>query len=303
MAEDTKTILGGTGDAPDDGVVENPVVTDDGGSPNPQPTPPAEYDYSKMIVGHGGFADNWRDGLPESIRNEKCLDSIKTVGALAQSYVHAQKSIGANKIAIPGENATPEELDEFYKALGRPDKAEDYESSKIELPEGVTLDDDEVKKFRTFAFEHGISQKVFEAALKFDVERVQAQIAAETARANAEYEETLGKLQSEFGERADTVVAQCNKAMTTFGLTEVLREHGLLNNYAVIKALAGIGERISESRLHGEAGTPVDPQTRINEIMGDPKDPYYDRDHPNHAARVAEVRQLLRQVSAAAEKK
>ena len=291
--EETKTILdGGENENPDDGVVNNPVVTDDGGNPAPQQTPPAEYDYSKMIVGHGGFADNWRDGLPESIRNEKCLDSIKTVGALAQSYVHAQKSIGANKVALPGENATQEELDEFYKALGRPDKAEDYASDKIELPEGVTLDTDEVKKFRDFAFEHGISQKVFEAALKFDIERVQNQIAAENARANAEYEETLGKLQSEFGGRADAVVAQCNKAMQTFGLTEVLRDHGLLNNYTVVKALAGIGERISESRLHGEAGTPVDPQTRINEIMGNPKDPYYDREHPNHAARVAEVRRL-----------
>ena len=300
--EEPKTILGGSGETPDDGVVNNPVVIDDGGNPEPQPTPPAEYDYSKMIVGHGGFAENWRDGLPESIRNEKCLDSIKTVGALAQSYVHAQKSIGANRIAIPGENATPEELDEFYKALGRPEKAEDYESSKIELPEGVTLDADEVKRFREFAFKNGISQRVFEAALKFDVERVQSQIAAETARANAEYEETLGKLQSEFGERAETVVAQCNKAMATFGLSEVLRDHGLLSNYTVIKALAAIGERISESRLHGEAGKPVDPQTRINEIMGDPKDPYYDREHPNHAARVSEVRQLLAQVGAAAKK-
>jgi len=300
--EETRTILGGENENPDDGVVKNPVVTDDGGNPAPQPTPPAEYDYSKMIVGHGGFADDWRDGLPESIRNEKCLDSIKTVGALAQSYVHAQKSIGANKVAIPGENATPEELDEFYKALGRPDKAEDYESDKIELPEGVTLDTDEVKKFRDFAFEHGISQKVFEAALKFDIERVQNQIAAENARANAEYEETLGKLQSEFGGRAQSVVAQCNKAMQTFGLTEVLRDHGLLNNYTVIKALAGIGERISESRLHGEAGNPVDPQTRINEIMGNPKDPYYDREHPNHAARVAEVRRLLGEKSAAEKK-
>ena len=254
-----------------------------------------------MLEEHGGFAENWRDGLPESIRNEKCLDSIKTVGALAQSYVHAQKSIGANKVAIPGENATPEELDEFYKALGRPDKAEDYASDKIELPEGVTLDPDEVKKFRDFAFKNGISQKVFEAALKFDIERVQSQIAAENARANAEYEETLGKLQSEFGDRAETVVAQCNKAMATFGLTDVLRDHGLLNNYTVIKALAGIGERISESRLKGDgaAAATNDPRSRLDEIKGNPDDPFYKKDHPAHNARVAEVNNLLAAIAKA----
>ena len=93
----------------------------------------------------------------------------------------------------------------------------------------------------------------------------------------------------------ETVVAQCNKAMQTFGLTEVLAEKGLLNNYTVIKALAGIGERIGESRLRGGEGIPQagDPASRLAEIQGNLDDPYYQKDHPAHNARVAEVNSLL----------
>ena len=157
-------------------------------------------------------------------------DSIKTIGALAQSYVHAQHSIGANKIAIPGENATPEEWNAFYKACGRPDTEDGYSHDKVELPDGVVLDDAQVGKFRRFAFENGLSQKAFEAALAFDAQRVREHLEAEDAAHNAEYDQTLAKLRTEFGGEFETVVAQCDKAMRTFGLTDVFREKGLLNN-------------------------------------------------------------------------
>jgi hypothetical protein len=295
MAEENpNTILsedpnGGTGP----GTTGEPSVT--GGDNPPQPTPQAEtFDFAKMVGAEGALAENWRDGLPESIRGEKCLDSIKTIGTLAQSYVHAQKSMGANKVTIPGENATPEEIDAFHKALGRPDKMEDYATDKVELPKGIVLDDAEVGKFREFAFKQGLSQAAFEAALKFDVERVKSHIAAQTAAANAEYEETKAKLLQEFGDKADSVVAQCNQAMRTFGLVEVLRDHGLLSNYTVIKALAKIGGSIGESKLKGDGGTPAegDPETRLAEIRNNPDDPLYKKDHPAHNARVAEVDRL-----------
>ncbi|MBQ6352029.1 MAG: hypothetical protein IJJ28_02025, partial [Lentisphaeria bacterium] len=138
MADENNTILNGE---VENGTTGEPQIT--GSEPPPQQTPPEEFDFAKMVGAEGALAENWREGLPESIRSEKCLDSIKTIGTLAQSYVHAQKSMGANKVAIPGENATPEEIDAFHKALGRPDKMEDYSTDKVELPEGIVLDDAE----------------------------------------------------------------------------------------------------------------------------------------------------------------
>ena len=290
---DENTILGG--DSAATGVTGEPKVTGTEQTPNTTTATTETFDFAKMVGAEGALAENWRDGLPESIRGEKCLDSIKTIGTLAQSYVHAQHAIGANKVAIPGENATPEEWNEFYKACGRPETAEGYKHDGVKLPEGITLDDEQVAAFRKFAFENGMSQKAFEAALAFDVGRVEKMQQKAQAAHDAEYNETLTKLRTEFGDRFDTVVAQCNKAMATFGLTEVLRDKGLLNNYTVIKALAGIGERIGESKLKGgDAQVPAgDPASRLAEIQGNPDDPYYKKEHPAHNARVAEVNGLL----------
>lgn len=293
MPEDN-TILNPEADADQTGVGNEPQITG-GGEPQAQQPASGEYDYTKMVGEGGALADNWREALPENIRSEKCLDQIKNVRTLAQSYVHAQHAIGANRVAIPGENATAEEWSAFYKACGRPDKADDYKQDAVELPEGVTLDDAEMQEFRKFAFEHGISQKTFEAAVKFDVERARRQAARAEAAQEAEFADTMAKLSTEYGEKRDAVIAQCNKTLQTFGLGQVLAEHGLLNNFAVIKALAQIGGSLSESRLKGAEGVPAasGPQARLDEIRNNPDDPFHKKDHPAHKARVEEVARLL----------
>lgn len=288
MAE---TILGN----PETGVVENNVIDAAPAPIESTPATPAPYDYSKMMSGEGVFAENWREALPEAIRGEKSLDSIKTIGALAQSYVHAQKAIGVGKVAIPGEHATPEEWAAFWTAGGRPETADGYSIDGIQLPEGVTLDEAAIKDFRELAFASGISQKGFEAALAYDIKRAQAAADAAEQKAQQEYEETTARLRQEYGSRADEVVAQCNATIYKYGLREVLQENNLLSNFTMIKALADIGAAMSETRIRGvadkTAGTDI--QSRLNELQGNLDSPFYRRDHPGHAAAVEEVGRLL----------
>ena len=286
-----QTILAGG----DNGIVDTQVVDTDGqGTPDTK-TAVGSFDYSKMIDAEGFFSENWKDSLPEELRNEPCLENVKNFATLTKSYVNSQKMIGKNKIALPGENATQEELDAFYTALGRPEKAELYKHDKVELPEGIGLDDAAVAQFRNFAFENGISQAVFEKALAFDVERTrQAQLAAIAAH-NKEYDETLSKLKSQYGDDLPARIAQVDKALTTFGIRDIFIDRGLTNNYQIFEALANIGSSISESRL--KAGdvpqTFTTPKQQIDEIYADPKGAIYDPDHPGHEKAVAEVKRLM----------
>lgn len=288
MEEDTRTVAG----QPVDATMDNVVVTPESA---PQAEPASQQtslDYSTIITSAGGFADNWRDFLPEDIRQEKCLDSVKHIGTLAKNYVNAQKMVGANKVAIPGENASQEELDAFYTKLGRPESADKYSTSSIELPQGVTLDEKTISDFREFAFKNGISQKVFEAAVAFDVARVSQNIQNAKAAADAEYDATIAQLQRDGN--MQQIVAQCDKALSEFGLTEEFGRLGLLNNYKIITAMAKIGSRISESRLvtGGEARA-TDVASQLEEIISNFDDPYYHRDHPRHDAQVQRVQELL----------
>ena len=301
------TILTGTNDSDNPGIQDTPVVTGGGQDPKPAPAP---YDYTTMVGADGVLADNWRDGLPESIRGERCLDNIKNIGLLAQSYVHAQHAIGQNKVAVPNEHSTAEEWGAFYKAGGRPDNADGYRTDKLQIPDGVSLDSEKVAAFRQFAFENGFNQKTFEAALNYDIQRVQAQVAAEESAAAEEYNTTLSKLKADeasgalreqFGPDAATVnglIAQCNKAIQTFGLGKVFQEKGLLNNYDMITALARIGSKMSESKLKGSDIPPSarNPESRLDEIRNNPDDPFYNKEHPAHNARVAEVNSLLAEI-------
>ena len=296
MAEQQTILGGGNASAAGGGTVQNQQVhgndPEAGGAGAPKG---GEYDYAKMVGMGGGLSDDWRDGLPEDIRGERCLDSIKTIGALAKSYVCAQRAMGAGKVAVPGENSPREDWEAFYKAGGRPDSEEGYSTDGLQLPDGVALDDAEVAAFRKFAFENGLSQKVFQAAVKYDAERASRMAAASKEAQDREFEETLARLKADHGARLGDVLAQCNRTMDVFGLRDTLERSGLLNNYAVVSALARVGSRITESRLVG-AGEPApsSPEQRLADIVGNPEDAYYKADHPGHAARVAEVRALLK---------
>ena len=301
-----ETLLNGTPEPAQTVVQPNQTITGGEQKTNPPPQT-APFDFKTMLGDAGEFSANWRDGLPEEIRGERCLDNIKNIGALANSYVHAQRAIGANKVALPNENSTEEDWAAFYKACGRPDGENDYTTDGVKLPEGITLDADKVNEFRKFAFANGFNQKMFNAALAFDVERVQRQSAEAEAAAQVEYNETLtklktdetsGELRRQYGNdfaTMDAVIKQCNKAMQTFGLTEVAAKAGLLNNYQFIRAMAGIGASMSESRIKGNDAPHLtsDPDARLNEILGNTNDPYYNKEHPMHEARVREVTSIL----------
>lgn len=295
MPDDTttpQTILGGA----DNNVTGETQVTGDNSAPAAASAAnPAAFDYSTMLDAQGFFSENWKDSLPEDLRNEPCLDNVKNFATLTKSYVSSQKMIGKNKIALPGENATQEELDAFYSALGRPAKAEEYKHDNVKLPPGIVLDDAAVAEFRNFAFQHGISQETFEQALAFDVERVRKRQEEAINAHNQEYTATMTKLQQQYGDNLPARIAQVDKALSTFGIKDIFIEKGLTNNYQIFEALANIGARISESRL-AAGDVPQNfttPQQQIDEIYGDPNSPIYQMDHPKHDATVARVKQLM----------
>ena len=79
------------------------------------------------------------ESLPDDLRNEPSLRNFTDTGSLAKSYVHAQRMIGADKVAIPGKHATADEWREVYTRLGAPTDAGGYELQSIDGG-GVTPD-------------------------------------------------------------------------------------------------------------------------------------------------------------------
>jgi len=96
--------------------------------------------------------------VPEKYANEPWAKEIKSAEDLWSKTAGAQKLIGKDKIALPGEGATQDELNAFFTRMGRPETPEGYQFSSIEslkeVDRNVTLDAGMKKIF----FSEGVSK-------------------------------------------------------------------------------------------------------------------------------------------------
>jgi len=110
----------------------------------------AEVSAPEMEQEVAQSVEDWRSNIPEEIRGHKSLQHINDVGALAKSYVHAQSMIGADKVVVPGKSATPDEWNEFYARLGRPESPDAYE---LPQQEGAEVNPDMSNWYKQMAHE------------------------------------------------------------------------------------------------------------------------------------------------------
>lgn len=218
--------------------------------------------------------------------------------ALAKSYVSLERQLSnGNKVAVPGENATPEEWDAFFAKTGRPEKPEGYELKAPEgIPEGV-WSEDEAKEFATMAHKLGLSKKAANALVSWQAQRIGKAFTAQQEQGEMLRNNAIGALKKEWGAAYDEQLKLAKAAAVTFGGDEIL-QHPLANDPVFIKTMAKAGAAISESKLAGgrqgglQVETPEMLKSRIGEIRADKSHPYNVATHPNHDAAVKEMARL-----------
>ena len=192
-------------------------------------------------------------------------------------------------LTIPGENATDEERNAFYTALGRPENADGYEINKPEdLPAGIGWMDEEVKAFKEFAYANGLSQAQAAEAVKFQVEMVKKTQKEALAAHNALAEQNIADLQKEWGADYDSKIAAANNAVKVFGVAEALTKANLLADKSIVMAFAKIGESISEAKIVN-GGNSSTAEERYNELVNDKNSAYYNEADPKHKEAVRAV--------------
>tara|TARA_Y100000593_G_scaffold40145_1_gene77389 strand:+ start:1422 stop:2225 length:804 start_codon:yes stop_codon:yes gene_type:complete len=224
--------------------------------------------------------------LPEDLRNEPSLKNFTDAGSLAKSYVHAQRMIGADKIAIPGKSATPEEWRGIYQKLGAPEKPEDYAF------EG--LDEAAEKQLRQSAFDAGLNQS---QANKF-VEHIKSRKQSESDSQNSFLEQstrdTEALLKKEYGQAYDhKMQAAAAAARQLLGNVDIMDNITLAdgrqlgNVPEILKMFVNLSEMIGEDKLLGETTemvmTPAEAKRQQDEVRR-LDGPYWDSSHPEHKA-------------------
>lgn len=144
----------------------------------------------------------WVAQLPADLKDNESFTQYKTIGDLAKAHLEVSGKVkdldglqAKLKDSIPKlkADAKPEEREAYYKALGRPDKPEEYEFK------GENLDPKSIEWARQAFFENGLSKDVankiaagFNDFQKAQVEALKANVKAETAAAEAKLKTDLG---------------------------------------------------------------------------------------------------------------
>ena len=246
-----------------------------------------------------GAAD-WKAGLEPDIANHPSMAAFKGPQDVAKSWVNAQKLIGADKIPVPGKDATPEEWALVYDRLGRPGNAEGYVLPEVKMPEGFPEADPAITQgFKEQCHQLGIlpaqAAKLYEwyqgvngqAYTGMMTENQGKQTAAETS------------LRQEWGKAYDTNLGQAQAVLKQFGdesITQMLEQSGLGNDPNLIKFLANIGKNFGEDGLHGKptsfTKSPDEAKAEINTILADKGGAYFNKENPEHTMMVKKMADL-----------
>lgn len=224
----------------------------------------------------GGAATPWYGETDEAttayITNKGWDNPAKAI----ESYKNLEKFAGGSKslVELPGPDAPPEKIAEFYGKLGRPEAPDKY---SIEAPQGG--DPELTDWFKSTAHEVGLSdtqaKTLFNkwnemAGVKMQASQEQAQIASEKA---------ITDLKREWGQTFDKQIDMGKRAVTALGFKEqdLSDYEAKLGTGEMLKLFAKLGTKMGEPSFEdgsrsggGSFGTtPAQAKQQLSELKTD----------------------------------
>lgn len=266
-------------------------------SPAPAPAAPAPAPGgapSLLDPGNPGGNTPAADGRPDWMPEKFWSEGKPNVEGLAKSYAGLEQLLGqkANAVRIPTEQSTPEEVAAYRKALGVPEKVEDYQIKPEQLPEGVEWNDDLAKPFAEIAHKHNIPPKAMSELVAKQAEIEAQRTGALAGQIEAKRNEGIAELKQTFGDSFDRKLVLAQRAAQTAGVDP--NAPGF-SDPAVVKGFVRLAEMISEDQLTAP-GTPTGPagaQSRAKDIQTNPQNPLYAKYQDGDPDTVNLVRGLL----------
>ena len=201
----------------------------------------------------------WTSQLPKELQDNESLTSFAKIGELGKAYVDLQGKLDSS-IALPGKDATEEDLRQFWNRLGTPEAPDGYE---LKLPDRVRNEkafQDLQAKFQENAHLSGLTkaqaQKLFDREVSSSVQMYEAQV-QKRAR---DQEKAIEGLKSKWAEDYDANIEKARRAAKQFltpEIAKVLDENGLSNTPGMIEVFHKIYSAIGDdSFISGDGSAP-----------------------------------------------
>lgn len=263
-------------------------------------------------------APDWIGGLPEDARGVVTTKGWKTPADAIKSFVELERTVGVDKIALPGKDAKPDAWDAVYTKLGRPEKVDGYRvpapgEGKSYTPEDLAFQ----KGVLPILHKAGLSQRQLDAIAP-EWNKLAAGITAAADQADADrVKAAKGALEAKWGDKYDahhdlaTRAVKFAAAKAGVKMEDVLAAKApdgrfQLDDPVMAQLFAAVGEVLAgeHGALPDAAGggdfgmTPAQAQAEIKRIEGaaaaDPKHSYTDKAHPEHKTMLDKVERLYK---------
>lgn len=206
------------------------------------------------------------DFIPEAYRQDPSFAKYKSQDEFFKGFQNLQKLVGQKQVVeglkVPGDNATPEELNDFYLKLGRPESMDKYALPEdVKFHEGIDTEA-EKKTISEIAFELGLSNKQAAGLMKKYAEKTNESFIKEEARIKETFDQAVV---SAFGNDFQSGLGLAKKGAKSLGYAATLDEQGLSSNPVVLKILSELGKHVGEDSF--ENGSSESAESLLDEAL------------------------------------
>ncbi len=202
----------------------------------------------------GGEPDPNAFSVPEELQGEGWAKDLKSYPDVWTKLAGSEKLIGQKlegKIDLLKENSSPEEVNTFYKSLGRPDEAKNYEFDRSKQSEQLKeFNSDEMdNSVKGIFHKHGLTGKQATGVQKDYEALMEAQILQhlETQKKNdANFEESLTKT---FGNDKDAILESSKLLLEKFA-PEGFDDHIKNLDNETLSVLAGVLDNLKKTYIN-----------------------------------------------------
>jgi len=233
--------------------------------------------------------------IPADYQDRAYLKDVGSYDDVFKKLDGAQKLIGQRPVGVPGENATPDELTAFNKAMGVPD---DFSGYTLKSEEGAVVNETLDKGFKELFHKAGLNQKHVDI-LQPGFEELTKTIAAEIgSKSDAEFDKLAVDT---FGDKKDQVLADVKKIMGDNKPANVENFDTYLDslNNKDLVVMSAVINNIKEKYIKEDSILPGGSQTggdvtslrqEAVKLMGQPE--YADKFHKDHKVTFNRIQEI-----------
>lgn len=261
-----------------------------------------DFNFRDLANEKGEFVQGWQDKLPAEYDPYRAtLGNYQSFDKLAGAFMESKRAAMAKTegmVRLPGKDAKPEEVAEYRKALGIPEKPEDYGlKAPDNLPQGTEWNPEFAKAFASEAHKLGLTKAQVEGLSAWHLQETVGRMQSVEADGQKLFEEEQAVLRQAFGNEYEKRMVDAQRAAMTLGLPP---DHPVFFRADTIKAMAKLSDLISEDRLVSptQVQNKLSPDTAARDVMTNPDNPdykaYYDPAHGRHREVVAWVNDQMK---------